>query len=53
LPSPLIKPAVRISRIRILEADLEPNAYGYRPKKSAQDAIQEVVPVEEKDEKGE
>jgi RNA-directed DNA polymerase len=26
----------------ILEADLEPNAYGYRPKKSAQDAIQEV-----------
>src|ERR1700724_3003495 len=26
----------------ILEADFEPNAYGYRPKKSAQDAIQEV-----------
>jgi RNA-directed DNA polymerase len=26
----------------IFEADLEPNAYGYRPKKSAQDAIQEV-----------
>ncbi len=26
----------------ILEADLEPNGYGYRPKKSAQDAIQEV-----------
>jgi len=26
----------------ILEADLEPNAYGYRPKKSAQGAIQEV-----------
>ena len=26
----------------IWEADLEPNAYGYRPKKSAQDAIQEV-----------
>lgn len=26
----------------ILEADLEPNAYGYRPKRSAQDAIQKV-----------
>ena len=26
----------------IFEADLEPNAYGYRPKKSAQDAIQKV-----------
>jgi retron-type reverse transcriptase len=26
----------------ILEADFEPNAYGYRPKKSAQDAIREV-----------
>ena len=26
----------------IFEADLEPNAYGYRPKKSAQDAIQEI-----------
>ena len=26
----------------IWEADMEPNAYGYRPKKSAQDAIQEV-----------
>jgi RNA-directed DNA polymerase len=26
----------------ILEGDLEPNAYGYRPKKSAQDAIEEV-----------
>jgi hypothetical protein len=25
-----------------LGRDLEPNAYGYRPKKSAQDAIQEV-----------
>jgi RNA-directed DNA polymerase len=24
------------------EADLEPNAYGYRPRKSAQDAIQKV-----------
>lgn len=26
----------------ILEADFEPNACGYRPKKSEQDAIQEV-----------
>jgi RNA-directed DNA polymerase len=26
----------------IFEADLEPNAYGYRPKRSAQDAIQKV-----------
>jgi RNA-directed DNA polymerase len=26
----------------IFEADFEPNAYGYRPKKSAQDAVQEV-----------
>ena len=26
----------------IFEADLEPNAYGYRPQRSAQDAIQEV-----------
>src|SRR6202011_5757649 len=26
----------------IWEADLEPNAYGYRPQKSAQDAIQKV-----------
>src|SRR5579862_5761932 len=26
----------------IFEADFEPNAYGYRPKKSAQDAIQKV-----------
>jgi RNA-directed DNA polymerase len=27
---------------RIFEADLEPNAYGYRPKRSAQDAVQKV-----------
>jgi len=26
----------------IFEADLEPNAYGYRPKRSAQDAIRKV-----------
>jgi len=26
----------------VFEADLEPNAYGYRPRKSAQDAVQKV-----------
>ena len=26
----------------IFEADLEPNAYGYRPRRSAQDAVQKV-----------
>ena len=26
----------------ILEADMEPNAYAYRPRRSAQDAIQKV-----------
>ena len=26
----------------IFEADLDPDAYGYRPKRSAQDAIQKV-----------
>jgi len=26
----------------IFEADLEPSAYGYRPKRSAQDAIRKV-----------
>jgi retron-type reverse transcriptase len=26
----------------IFEADLEPSAYGYRPKRSAQDAVQKV-----------
>ncbi|MGH8523630.1 MAG: hypothetical protein ACREXY_05270, partial [Gammaproteobacteria bacterium] len=26
----------------IWEADLEPNAYGYRPRRSAQDAVEKV-----------
>ena len=26
----------------IFEADLEPNAYGYRPRRSAQDAVRKV-----------
>jgi RNA-directed DNA polymerase len=34
--------AVKLLIEPIFEADLEPNAYGYRPKRSAQDAIQEV-----------
>jgi RNA-directed DNA polymerase len=34
--------AVKLIREPIFEADLEPNMYGYRPKRSAQDAIQEV-----------
>jgi Retron-type reverse transcriptase len=34
--------AVKLIIEPIFEADLEPNAYGYRPKRSAQDAIQKV-----------
>lgn len=34
--------AARLILEPIFEADLEPNAYGYRPKPSAGDAIQEV-----------
>src|SRR5216683_1758943 len=34
--------AAKLIREPIGEADLEPNAYGYRPQKSAQDAIQKV-----------
>jgi RNA-directed DNA polymerase len=34
--------AVKLIVEPIFEADLEPNAYGYRPKRSAQDAIQKV-----------
>jgi RNA-directed DNA polymerase len=34
--------AAKLSLEPIGEADLEPNAYGYRPRKSAQDAIQKV-----------
>src|SRR5258708_40263046 len=36
------KTAAKLVLEPIFEADLEPNAYGYRPKRSAQDAIQEV-----------
>src|SRR5271166_1022115 len=38
----VIQTAVKLLIEPIFEADLEPNAYGYRPKRSAQDAIQEV-----------
>ena len=38
----VVQTAAKLLIEPILEADLEPNAYGYRPKRSAQDAIQEV-----------
>src|SRR5258707_9065888 len=36
------EPAAKLVLAPIWEAELEPNAYGYRPQKSAQDAIQKV-----------
>jgi RNA-directed DNA polymerase len=38
----VVQTAAKLVIEPIFEADLEPNAYGYRPKRSAQDAIQEV-----------
>jgi RNA-directed DNA polymerase len=38
----VVQTAVKIVIEPILEADLEPNAYGYRPKRSATDAVREV-----------
>jgi RNA-directed DNA polymerase len=38
----VVQTAAKLLIEPILEADLEPNVYGYRPKRSAQDAIQEV-----------
>lgn len=38
----VIQTATKLVIEPIFEADLEPNAYGYRPKRSALDAIQEV-----------
>jgi len=38
----VIQTAAKLLIEPILEADFEPSAYGYRPKRSAQDAIQEV-----------
>ena len=42
LPFPLMVIAAKLVLEPILEADLEPDAYGYRPKRSAHDAIQKV-----------
>src|ERR1022692_3924231 len=38
----VVQTAAKLLIEPIFEADLEPNAYGYRPRRSAQDAIQEV-----------
>jgi RNA-directed DNA polymerase len=38
----VVQTAAKLVIEPIFEADLEPNAYGYRPRRSAQDAIQEV-----------
>ena len=38
----VVQTAAKLVLEPIFESDLEPNAYGYRPKRSAQDAIQEV-----------
>ena len=38
----VVQTAAKLILEPILEADLEPNAYGYRPRRSAQDAIQKV-----------
>ena len=38
----VVQTAAKLVLEPILEADLEPNAYGYRPQRSAQDAVQKV-----------
>src|SRR5216684_3593358 len=38
----VVQTAAKLVIEPIFEADLEPDAYGYRPKRSAQDAIREV-----------
>jgi RNA-directed DNA polymerase len=38
----VVQTAVKLILEPIFEADLEPNAYGYRPGRSAQDAVQKV-----------
>jgi RNA-directed DNA polymerase len=38
----VVQTAAKLIVEPILEADLEPNAYGYRPKRSAQDAVKKV-----------
>ena len=38
----VVQTAAKLVLEPIFEADLEPSAYGYRPKRSAQDAIRKV-----------
>src|ERR1700689_2230320 len=38
----VVQTATKLLRELIFEADFDPNAYGYRPKRSAQEAIQKV-----------
>jgi retron-type reverse transcriptase len=38
----VVQTAAKLVLEPVFEADLEPNAYGYRPRKSAQDAVREV-----------
>jgi len=38
----VVQTAAKIVLEPVFEADLEPSAYGYRPKRSAQDAIRKV-----------
>jgi RNA-directed DNA polymerase len=38
----VVQTATKLVIEPIFEADLEPNAYGYRPKRSARDAVQKV-----------
>ena len=38
----VVQTAAKMVLEPIFEADLEPSAYGYRPKRSAQDAIRKV-----------
>jgi RNA-directed DNA polymerase len=38
----VVQTAAKVVLEPIFEADLEPSAYGYRPKRSAQDAIRKV-----------
>jgi RNA-directed DNA polymerase len=39
----VVQTAAKLLLEPIFEADFDPNAYGYRPKRSAQDAVGEVM----------
>src|ERR1700680_162378 len=39
----VVQTAAKLLLEPIFEADFDPNAYGYRPKRSAQDAIEEIL----------